>query len=855
MAAGQFERHLLPRRCHPDRGQQPGQPGPSNDSALRINQNSEITLREIKETKTSFLDLFKGAAHFFSRTPRGLEVQTPYTTAGVRGTEFLVTVEEGRTLLTVYEGAVLAQSEKGGLNLKSGESGVAEAGKVPTLRVVAHPRDAVSWALYYPPVIYAPAEGVKEDTGDPRFLTQRASQQLATGQVDEAGAGIAKALSIDPNFSDALALQAIIAVVQNDKDGALDLAQKAVAADANSATAQIALSYAQQAAFDLEGARGSLETAVQLDPQNALAWARLAELWSSSGRLDKSLDAAQKAVAIDPNLSRTQTVLGFAYLTQVKTAEARDAFDKAVALDQADPLPRLGLGLAKIRDGDLAGGGGEIETAGSLDPNNSLIRSYLGKAFFEKKRIGLDEREYQTAKELDPNDPTPHFYSAIAKQTTNRPVEALRDFETAKALNDNRAVYRSRLLLDSDLAARSAATARIYSDLGFNQRGLLEGYNAVNADPTNFSAHRFLADTYSVLPRHEIARVSELLQPQLLQPTNITPIQPRLAESNLFLISSQGAAQTSFSEYNPLFTRNQVSVQLSGLGGENNTYGGEGVVSGIYNKLSISAGYAGFKTDGYRENNDQEDRIANVFAQYEFNYKTSLQAEYRYRNNERGDLEQTFFSDDILPYQREEDKTNSFRLGFHHSFVPGSDLIGNFQYSDGDRSLHDEDPDPEFVYPIFNFDLEGDDEAYSGELTYLHRSEYVNVVAGAGYFDIDAQDQISFALDFGEPPLEVLDQFSVDAATSHSNIYLYSYIKPLDNLTRTAGGSGDSFDTDDELVKDQDQFNPKLGVTWALNTGTTLRAAAFRVLKRTLITDQTLEPTQVAGFNQFFDEL
>ncbi len=33
-----------------------------------------------------------------------------------------------------------------------------------------------------------------------------------------------------------------------------------------------------------------------------------------------------------------------------------------------------------------------------------------------------------------------------------------------------------------------------------------------------------------------------------------------------------------------------------------------------------------------------------------------------------------------------------------------------------------------------------------------------------------------------------------------------------------------------------------------------MRGAAFRVLKRTLITDQTVEPTQVAGFNQFFDE-
>jgi outer membrane receptor protein involved in Fe transport len=33
-----------------------------------------------------------------------------------------------------------------------------------------------------------------------------------------------------------------------------------------------------------------------------------------------------------------------------------------------------------------------------------------------------------------------------------------------------------------------------------------------------------------------------------------------------------------------------------------------------------------------------------------------------------------------------------------------------------------------------------------------------------------------------------------------------------------------------------------------------VRAAAFRVLRRTLITNQTLEPTQVAGFNQFFDD-
>jgi hypothetical protein len=51
------------------------------------------------------------------------------------------------------------------------------------------------------------------------------------------------------------------------------------------------------------------------------------------------------------------------------------------------------------------------------------------------------------------------------------------------------------------------------------------------------------------------------------------------------------------------------------------------------------------------------------------------------------------------------------------------------------------------------------------------------------------------------------------------------------------------------------QFNPKFGITWNPFLSTSIRAAAFRVIKRTLITDQTLEPTQVAGFNQFFDDI
>lgn len=847
-------------------------------SVIRLNQNTIITLETPKDEGTSMIDMLKGAAHFFSSGPESLDVKTPFTTAGVRGTEFLVTVEEDKTLLSTFEGTVVASNDSGSLTLTGGQSAVAEAGKAPEFRIVARPRDAVQWTLYYPPVInlrpdefqagagwegmvrksielyingdiqgaFDSIQDVPGDVRDPRFFAYRASLLLAVGRVGEAEEDISRALSLDPGYSDALALETIIYIVKNEKEKALAAAEKAVETNPDSATAEIALSYAQQAMFNLKDARESLERAVEIAPENALAWARLAEIQASFGNLGKALESAQEAAALEPNLSKTQTVLGFAYLTQVDTKKAKAAFEKAITLDQADYLPRLGLGLAMIRDGDLQGGGRQIEIAASLDPNNSLVRSYLGKTYFEEKRTNKDVREYEIAKELDPLDPTPWFYDAIAKQTTNRPVEALNNLQRSIELNDNRAVYRSRLLLDSDLAARSAGLARIYTDLGFQQLALVEGWKSVNIDPSSFSAHRFLADSYAILPRHEIARVSELLQSQLLQPINITPIQPRLAESNLFLISSQGPGSVSFDEFNPLFNRNQVTLLTSGLVAENETWAGEGVVSAIYNKASFSAGYSYFGTDGFRVNDDQKDQIANAYLQLELTYKTSIQAEYRYRNTDFGDLALRFFPDDFLPGLKNKEERNYVRIGGRHVFSPGSILIANLAYQNADFNVSDK---------ISSFDAHRPENAYSAEAQYLYRSQYINLVGGAGYFDVNGRLDTTITIELPPPDGPIVAESRTSTDLEHLNVYAYSYANPLDNLTLTIGASVDFLSGDSPDVGDKTKFNPKFGATWNPIPSTTLRAAAFRVLKRTLITDQTLEPTQVAGFNQFFDDV
>jgi hypothetical protein len=75
----------------------------------------------------------------------------------------------------------LAENKAGSITLTDGQSAIAESGKAPVLHVVVRPRDAVQWALYYPPVIYHRPEELKES--DPRFYTYRASSLLQV--VDE----------------------------------------------------------------------------------------------------------------------------------------------------------------------------------------------------------------------------------------------------------------------------------------------------------------------------------------------------------------------------------------------------------------------------------------------------------------------------------------------------------------------------------------------------------------------------------------------------------------------------------------------------------------------------------------------
>ncbi|CAI8875903.1 TonB-dependent receptor domain-containing protein [Methylocaldum szegediense] len=840
-----------------------------NQTYISLDQDTTVVFSKVKAEEPSWLELLTGALYARSRTPKPLDIRTPFINAAIKGTEFLIKAGPQGAQVTVFEGEVETSNAAGRIVLKDGQTAVAARDEAPHLALEMRPEDSVQWALYFPPLVdYTAlqartrdpdiAEGIRryadgdvagalavldkvpEASRDADFAALYAGLLLSVGRVDEAEPLLAMYMG-EKTPAPIDALRSVIALARNQKSEALRLANAAVQTDPASASGWMAQSYARQADFDLEGALESIDHAARLDSNDALVQARRAELLAGLGRWSEARKAAENAVRINPRHPRAHVVLGFVELMDGDTSEALASFRKGTELDSADPLARFGTGMALVRRGELKEGTAAIETAASLDPSDALIRSYLGKAYYEQKRNAVAEKQFDLAKSFDPKDPTPWFYEAIKKQTENRPVEAFKELQRAIELNDNRAVYRSKLALDDDLAARSAALGRIYTDLGFGQRAVVEGWRSLSVEPGNYSAHRLLADTYSSLPRHEIARASEVLQSQLLQPINTTPIQPHLAEARLLIPDGAGPSRLSFNEFNPMFTRDRFSFQASGIAGSNDTFGEELVHSGLWDKFSYSLGQFHYETNGFRKNNDLRQDIYNVFAQGMVSPDLSIQAEYRHRHLEHGDL---LFNGDLLKAFddsfRREVTTDSVRAGLRYSPTVNSDLILSAMYLDTVRNLQQRPVLSPFIPPVDYSDIM-DQRGFIGEAQFIYRRDRFDLILGAGRRDISAD----FSADFG------FSRPRIAYDIRHTNAYLYSHIRFPGTMTWTLGVSYDS--SHNQWYVDYNQLSPKLGLIWEFTPDTILRVAAFRTFDRGIEEDATIEPTQVAGFNQFFD--
>jgi Tfp pilus assembly protein PilF len=854
------------------------------------------------------LHLVKGLLSFFHRDQPGrIRVITRGAVAGIEGTEFVLSVDSPngpeRTTLSVIDGQVQFSNGQGALVLTNSQQAVAELGKAPVRTAGFIANNILQGCLYYPAVLdpeelrlsadeeqalhesltayragdllqaLAKYPAARQPASDAEKVYS-AALLLSVGQAEQAEAALAALGSSRRSELVerlALSLRTLIAAVKRQPNPST--------LNPELSTEFLAASYYEQSRaqgeVSLQSALDLARKATARSPQFGFAWERVAELEFGFGHTGLALEALDRSLRLAPRNAQALALMGFLLAAENRARQAAEWFDRAIAVDAALGNAWLGRGLCRMRQGDSATGVKDLMVAAALEPQRALLRSYLGKGYTDVYEYNLASKELKLAIALDPKDPTPWLYSALLKQQQNRVNEAIGDLETTEAHNDNRSLFRSRLMLDEDLAVSSANLASIYRDAGMTDVSVREASRAVTYDYANAAAHLFLADSYNDLRdptrfnlRYETVWFNELLLANLLSPIG----GGRLSQ------------QVSQQEYSRLFQADGLGLANSTLGRSDNKSVTELASQyGTFDWTSYAFDLDYQHNDGVRPNNGLDSIEWYTTVKQQIAPQDTLFALVKYED---------YHSGDNFQYYDPLNTTNGFRPnyrfdeyqqpivvgGWHHDWSPGvhtlllGGRVATEQYfSDRaalQRLLIEDNGAIKYAYnDTFDVNYHGQSEVYLAELNQLFQWNRVTLSLGSrwqgGSFATQAQftnPPAGYAALFSNPAA----QASLDEGFNRLSGYGYLTVEPLDRLWLTGGAAYDDITYPDNFRNPPlspgeahtYQLGPKAGVVWNPVTLLTLRGAYTHSLGGVSADESyRLEQTQVAGFPQTFRSL
>lgn len=859
-------------------------------SVVRLDQNSTMIIREpvaAGAQKRFLLDV--GRLFFLNRErPADVEFETPIAVGAIRGTEFLLAVEEGTgaTRLALFDGAVHLESPVESLDLAKGQEAFLPPGQRARLTAVLPVAAAVQWAFYYPAVL-DPREVALTETeratyqvsltnylaGDllgalaqfpaepaPASRAARvylAALKLAVGQIEAARALLE--FESEPTLdAGGRALTELMLAVASPVNGPLPTAEPQTASE------WLARSHRWQSLSRLGEAREAARRATLLSPEFGPGWVRLAELELSFADRHAARLALGRGRARSPRHAQGLALEGFTWLEDRRAEEARQWFDLALELDPALGNAWLGRGLSEERLGNREQGRRDLQVAASLEPQRALFRSYLGKAFAESGADALAVKELRLARELDPADPTAWFYAGLHDQQVHRYNDAVRDLERSVTLNDGRSLFRSRLLLDQDRAMRSADLALVYDQVGMTEVGQRAASRAVDASYLDFSGHLFLAralqsreDPARFDLRWETARQSEWLVANLLAPPGAGNLSQNLSQQDyLRYFEPRPFSLSSLTEY-------------QSVGGWHQSAAGFGSVGGL--DYAVDAAYV--SDPGHLTRDGFEQRRFSVQAKQRVTLDDDVYFQAGWSRAESGDVAQHYAPAELTPGLRAvETQEPHLAAGWHHAWTPASHLLVLAAHYDDHLSLDDPRPDVLFVRrnqgaitgvqttPFLDLSLESDYQLNGLEAQQIWEGEAHDWIMGARLQggEIQTQSDLRQRLNGLLSAQELTGRFEREGA------YLYHRWKPLQSLSLIAGLAYDHVraPVNADLpplareTETHELVQPKVGVTWTPWTGGEFRAAYSRSLGGLYFDNSVrLEPAQLAGFTSAYRSL
>ena len=377
----------------------------SNLTVLRVNELTTLQIQPPSAPgKQSALDLEKGAAYFFSRErPTEMEFRTPLASGAIRGTEFnLAVADDGKTEVTLIDGAVALTNQNGGVNLASGEQGIVEPGQAPRKTASINAINIIQWSsLLSGGLEHGRIEfhrrGKTIAGGFARRVSLRRFARRARGLSDQPREHfrfrkrfilpqlLLSVGQVDQSETELSSIQSPLADALREVVAAVKFQTTSINPQLSTSTSLLADSYYLQSRSQLEPRWPPRARRRKNRPDFGFAWERLAELEFSFGHTAAALDALEKGLQLSPRNAEAIALKGFLLAAQNKTSEARKFFEQAIAVDGALGNAWLGRGLVRIHSGDADGGLKDLQVAAALEPNRSVLAQLSGQGVCEQR--------------------------------------------------------------------------------------------------------------------------------------------------------------------------------------------------------------------------------------------------------------------------------------------------------------------------------------------------------------------------------------------------------------------------------------------------------------------------------------
>jgi tetratricopeptide (TPR) repeat protein len=463
-------------------------------SQVKLGANSEIKIPANGPAAAS-VNLFQAIVGvFWAHVRPNSKIESPSANVIVRGTDIALQVaEDGTTQLTVLNGDVSFDNQKGSVELTADEQSTASPGEAPTAPVIVDPTGLIAWTTdivglplgYDTPQLAKLSDELYSANGRSSLLDDQlksvpsdadgwialADARRVVGDASGALAAYHAALGMDGQNVDACVGAALTELSQ----GRVSDARESLAA-----VAALAAPLAVAGLIDLESGNDSdadlaFESSLHLNPRDDSTLSLVALTYLQQGQFSLAEADAKRAVSIDPESSQTLATLSTVLFFEGKTKDAAELSRRAAKIAPNAPLSLLTEGRSAVVAGRFDRARAYYESALAFAPSLWLLHQELGDVYEQLDEPKKAVEEYRLALTLDPT-------SAYALARLGKAEQDLGDYAAAKS------TFTKAVATDP-----SDAPVRYYYASFLVDRGDLEGALAqMNAVKSLFSSFGLL---------------------------------------------------------------------------------------------------------------------------------------------------------------------------------------------------------------------------------------------------------------------------------------------------------------------------------------------------------------------------